>query len=158
MRFLVIMAGLAFATASSAEDAPGKINLICGGGGSANQVASATVNSWDSDSGHGSAQVLGTRSVGFDDQVSLWIDGDEGRLRMPRAMLPALRGGEDGWFKLKSIKFKENEITGSVAVNVLNNPKFRIDRYTGAISISGKAGDYSGHCEPYDPEAAERKF
>jgi hypothetical protein len=96
--------------------------------------------------------------VPFEDQVNLWINGDEGRLRLPRAMLPAIRGGEDGWFKVKSIKITENEITGSVAVNLVNNPKLRIDRVTGAISISGKAGDYSGRCERYDPATVQRAF
>ena len=95
---------------------------------------------------------------GFEDQVSLQLDGDEGRLRMPRTMLPPIHGGSDGWFKLKNIKYKSNEITASVAVNVLNNPKLRLDRYTGAISISGKAGDYSGQCKKFDPAETQRQF
>ena len=61
---------------------------------------------------------------------------------MPRSMLPPIRGGEDGWFKIKSIEVSDREITGSVAVNAFNNPKLRVDRYTGAISLSGKAGDF----------------
>jgi hypothetical protein len=73
-------------------------------------------------------------------------------------MLPAFRGGEDGWFKLGNIEIKENEITASVRVNFINNPKLRIDRYTGAISISGKAGDYAGGCQHFVPEVAERQF
>jgi len=77
---------------------------------------------------------------------------------MPRAMLPAIRGGENGWFQIRSIEINRSEITGSIAVNVLNNPKLRIDRVTGAISISGKAGDYAGRCTKYDPETVERAF
>lgn len=77
---------------------------------------------------------------------------------MPRTMLPPIHGGDDGWFKLKEIQIKPNEITASVAVNALNNPKLRLDRYSGAISISGKAGDYSGRCRRFDPQQAERQF
>ena len=77
---------------------------------------------------------------------------------MPGAMLPALRGGDNGWFKLKSIVINDREITASVAVNPLNNPKMRLDRMTGSISLSGKAGDYTGGCQKFDPEATERKF
>ena len=75
---------------------------------------------------------------------------------MPRVMLPVVRGGENGWFKLNNLKIASNEITASVGVNVLNNPKLRLDRYTGAISISGKAGDYTGQCRRFDPERTQR--
>ena len=77
---------------------------------------------------------------------------------MPRTMLPPIHGGDDGWFKLKNIKIKPNEITASVGVNFINSPKLRLDRYSGAISISGKAGDYSGQCQRFDPQQLERRF
>jgi hypothetical protein len=35
----------------------------------------------------------------------------------------------------------------------MNNPKVYIDRVTGTISISGRAGDYSGQCEVIDTTA-----
>lgn len=136
----------------------GRLDLACMGGGSANKVAQATANAWDSNGNYGGASVVGTRTVGFEDQVNLWIDGEEGQIRMPRSMLPAIRGGEDGWFKLKSVEVKEREITASVAVNPLNNPKVRIDRITGMISVSGKAGDFAGQCQKYDPSTVERAF
>jgi hypothetical protein len=116
------------------------------------------VNAWNSNGSSASAQALGTRSVGFEDQVNLWIEGAEGRVRMPRTMLPPIRGGEDGWFKLKSIEVSDREITASIAVNVMNNPKLRVDRYSGNISISGKAGDFTGRCQPYDPATQRRAF
>ena len=77
---------------------------------------------------------------------------------MPRVMLPAIRGGDNGWFKLKSVVVTDREITASVAVNALNNPKMRLDRMTGSISLSGTAGDYTIGCEMYDPESTVRKF
>lgn len=135
----------------------GTLNLMCFGGGSANKVASATAWGWNR-FGSSTATVFGQRSQGFDDQVSLRISSSEGRLRMPRTMLPAIHGGDDGWFKLSDINLKPNEITASVAVNFINNPKLRLDRYTGAISISGRAGDYTGQCRRYDPKRTERKF
>jgi len=139
-------------------DAGGKLDLMCFGGGSANKAAVANAWGWNNAGGYGSATVMGQRSQGFDDQVSLRIQNGEGRVRMPRTMLPPIHGGDDGWFKLKEIQIKPNEITASVAVNALNNPKLRLDRYSGAISISGKAGDYSGRCRRFDPQQAERQF
>jgi hypothetical protein len=73
-------------------------------------------------------------------------------------MLPPIHGGNGGWFELKSLKTTDIEITGSAAVNFINSPKVRLDRTTGRISIAGKAGQYSGVCEPYDPATAPRKF
>lgn len=160
MRTIFYAAALAVGLSSAAvgQEAPSRFDLVCLGAGSANQATGATVNAWNNSGGYGSANIVGNRSVPFDDQVNLWIEGSEGQLRMPRAMLPAIRGGQDGWFKLKSIEIGEDEITGSVGVNFINNPKFRIDRITGGISISGKSGDYNGRCQKYDPETVERAF
>lgn len=128
------------------------------GSGAANKADVRTMNARNNSGDYASGQSFGTRSVGFGDQVNLWVDGSEGRIRMPRSMLPPIHGGDDGWFKLKSISVTDREITGSAAVNALNNPKVRIDRYTGMISISGKAGDFTGKCQKYDPATEKRAF
>lgn len=157
MRKIVILIAFGFATASSAQDTGNRLNLVCGGQGVANKRTTSNVFAWG-DGGSANATVNGSRSVGFGDEVALWIEGEEGRLRMPPAMLPGIRGGDKGWFKLKSIVVNDREITASVAVNALNNPKMRLDRVTGSISLSGRLGDYSGGCQKFDPAATERKF
>jgi hypothetical protein len=147
---------------------------MCFGGGAANKPTLTTVHGTHGTSGtisgnHGefatfdgsgssSATIIGQRSQGFEDQVSLRIQGGEGQLRMPRTMLPPVHGGSDGWFKLKDIKIQPNEITATVAVNFINSPKLRLDRYAGTISISGKAGDFTGRCQRFEPEHAQRQF
>ena len=94
----------------------GRLNLICGGEGTANKpmVFTGRSNStYTSAYGHASGStnstVYGVRQQGFGDQVALFIEDGEGRVRMPPAMLPPIRGGDDGWFKLGSIKIKEND-------------------------------------------------
>ena len=72
---------------------------------------------------------------------------------MPRTMLPPFHGGSDGWFKLKNVVADARSIHASAAVNFMNNPKVYIDRTTGTISISGRAGDYSGQCQVIDANA-----
>ena len=146
------------------------LNLICVGGGNANKAASVTMSGSHSGTAHGSgggfatyngtsqSTIYGTRSQDFEDQVRIRLDDGDDRLRMPGSMLPLIRGGDNGWFKLKNVKYSSDEITGSVAVNVLNNPKLRLDRYTGAISISGKAGNYTGQCTKISSEAVDRAF
>ena len=154
--FFSFISTASIATAAMAQE--GNLNLVCAGGGSANKVTSGSIHAWDSDGNSGNATVLGQRSQAFADQVRLRLYDDDPRIRMPRTMLPAIRGGEDGWFKLKNVEYGEGEITASIAVNAFNNPKLRLDRYTGAISISGKAGDFTGRCEKFDPESTERAF
>lgn len=158
MRFISVVLMHCLATSAQAQETGSRLNLICGGQGAANKPTTTNAYAWDNQGGSANATINGTRSVGFGDEVALWIEGGEGRLRMPRVMLPAIRGGDNGWFKLKSIVVTEREITASVAVNALNNPKMRLDRMTGSISLSGKAGDYTGGCEKYDPESTVRKF
>jgi hypothetical protein len=134
------------------------LNLTCFGGGTANKVAVATVNSSGSFSGYagttqiggttsGSSTVWGHRQQGFDDQVDVRLFGGDDRIRLPRTILPPLHGGSGGWFKLKGVVADTRAIHASAAINFMNNPKVFIDRVTGTISISGKAGDYSGQCQ-----------
>lgn len=155
--------------AQSSVDEGARLDLVCQGSGVANKAV--VMNKFSSGNAKGtiggsSVQMSGTsqstmvghRAQEFGDQVSLNIEGSEGRLRMPRTMLPKIHGGEDGWFKLKDIRISQEEITASVAVSALNNPKLRVDRYTGAISISGKSGDFTGSCSRFDPQQQQRQF
>jgi hypothetical protein len=144
------------------------LNLVCGGGGTANKPTVTNVYGSSSASGmvgttpismsgSSSGTIMGQRQQDFADQVDVRLFSGDDRIRMPRTMLPLIRGGREGWFKLKSVKVTDRAITASAAVNVLNNPKVHIDRLTGTISINGKAGSYSGQCEAVDPKA-QRKF
>lgn len=138
---------------------PQPIHLICVGAGTAARITSTYGSAYDSQGNSAWGQVLSRRDTPFDDQVNIDIGTDgTGRIRMPRAMLPVVRGGKDGWFELGSIKMTDSEITGAAQVNFMNKPRVRLDRITGAISIAGKAGDYSGQCQAYDPAATPRKF
>ena len=140
----------------------GRLELICMGGGSANKVAVARGRGNSSfsgsaigpggmttfsGSGSSSSTIYIPTAQAFDDQMDLFIEKGEGRIRMPRVMLPLIRGGENGWFKLKNVEFGSSAITASVAINIINNPKLRIDRRTRVVNLSGKAGDFVGRCQ-----------
>ena len=143
----------------SSQAAPeARLELTCRGGGPANKQDTARAYGSDSAGNSAWANVETQRAEGFEDQVDLWIENGEGRIRLPRTMLPPIRGGENGWFKLKDIVMGDGAITASAAVNIINKPKMRIDRRTGVISIDGQAGHYVGQCERYDPAAQPRKF
>jgi hypothetical protein len=154
MRHLIALISMVWATQANADT----LNLVCLGAGAATRFSNTQVWGGNSNGTTAWANGLSERSVGFDDQVTLELDGSTGRIRMPRAMLPRIRGGKDGWFEVKDVRFAENEITGTVQVSVLNSPKLRVDRLQGMISISGKSGDFSGRCEAFDPAAVQRRF
>ncbi|MFL6764095.1 MAG: hypothetical protein ACJ8FO_02745 [Sphingomicrobium sp.] len=156
----MMLAALAAAQAASQQP----LNLTCGGAGTANKATS--VNAYSnthvygtvgttpvSGSGQTNTTVYGTRQQGFEDQVDIRLFSGDDRIRMPRTMLPPFHGGSDGWFKLKNVVADARSIHASAAVNFMNNPKVYIDRTTGTISISGRAGDYSGQCQVIDANA-----
>jgi len=158
MRRITGLAVVLFISPASAQDAGNRLNLVCDGGGSANHITSTMAQGWDNSGNSGGAIITGHRSVGFEDQLQLWIDGDQGKARLPRAMLPKLHGGDGGWFEIKDIRISDNEITGSVAVNVMNHPKLVLDRLAGSVSLSGKSGQFNGRCSKFDPATARRAF
>jgi hypothetical protein len=157
-RLSIGLAVLGVLPAGAGQAQPPSLHLVCLGAGSANRPTSTSVYVTNSAGNSGWGQVVGRREVPFEDQVNIEVDGAESRIRMPRTMLPAIHGGDGGWFKLKNVKVTDAEITGSAAVNMINNPKVRIDRITGTISIDGRSGTYSGECQAYDPANAPRKF
>lgn len=159
MRSILLLAALAFVPSLAyAQQSGNRLNLVCGGGGSANQASRSYGQAWDNEGNSASGYVTQQRAVGFEDQLQLWIEGDAGKARMPRAMLPSIRGGENGWFDIKDIKLTDNEITGTVTVNFMNKPKLVLDRLTGTVSLAGKAGQFNGRCQKFDPSTAKRAF
>jgi len=155
----------ALVAAQAASQQP--LNLTCGGAGTANKATAANAYSNTqlygtvgttpvSGSGQTNTTVYGTRQQGFEDQVDIRLFSGDDRIRMPRTMLPPMHGGSEGWFKLKNVKADERSIHASAAVNFMNNPKVYIDRVTGTISISGRAGDYSGQCQAVASDAPSK--
>ena len=138
MRCLFIIAAIVAAGSAHAQEAGNPLNLVCDGGGSVNKSTTDVAQGWNN--WGGSAAVIATRrsTVGFDDQLQLWIEGGQGKARLTRVMLPKLRGGDGGWFGIKDIRISGNEIAGSVAVNFANHPKLILDRIAGTVTLSGR--------------------
>jgi hypothetical protein len=97
------------------------LHLVCTGGGTGSKSTSSAVFGQDSNGNYKTTNIIGSRSEGFEGQIDLEIDGDAGRIRMPGVMLPPIHGGDDGWFKLQSLKVGEDQITASAGVNFLEH-------------------------------------
>lgn len=124
------------------------LTLTCTGEGTANKLHSSSIYA---DGRWGTITSRHDRQ--FSDQVDLRLFNGDDRIRLPRTMLPAAHGGDEGWFRLKDVEADARSIRAEAQVNFINHPKVYIDRVTGTISISGKAGDYHGECQVIDASA-----
>lgn len=104
----------------------------------------------------GSATTVGRGQIR--DRVLVEVSGETARIRLPRALVPAINsGGRDGWWELTKITVGEAEIGGQFRLNPFNKPTVRIDRTTGSIEVQGSFQlSFRGECEIADP--AERRF
>ncbi len=148
-----------FATAgTAAQDEPKEINLVFNGNGSVLATQTTLVSNYDFKTrsrGIGTAQTTGRRPFSGSGYVE--ISGRSARIKLPNAMMPLLRGDNDGWFTIDDFFMNDREITGSVRINALNKPKLRIDRGSGSITLSGGMSDFSGQCDLID-SGAKRRF
>ncbi|MET0239859.1 MAG: hypothetical protein ABW184_08180 [Sphingobium sp.] len=136
--------------AMAAEDG---LNLICFGQGEVMGSRSTNELVWDSDSkSYRRRDGIRTEMQGFDTAVTIQIHGWEGRIRLPKKLVPPLHGANegDGWWTLTDVRMAPDEISGGYKLNGLNHPKFRIDRTTGMIVIKGFGQDFTGRCDAVD--------
>lgn len=158
MRSAQIFPLLLFAASLAAPASAQSLYLSCMGSGAAAKESSSDVQMSDGKGETSWGSVTSTRDLAFEDEVKIEIVGGEGRIRMPRAMLPDIRGGKDGWFGIARMRFGESEITGKAEVSLFNSPNLRIDRVSGMLSINGKAGTFTARCRSYDPLLVQRAF
>ena len=153
---MVVLAFLAAMAQSTAAPAPFTLNLICEGEGTQAKPTSSFGTFYASNGRWANGSVTSMRREGFQDAVRIEIAGDGGRIRIPQFMLPAIRGGHEGWMNLKKVAVRDDEIDAQATINFANTAKIRIDRITGAMSLGVLRGNFSGHCQPYDPAKVER--
>jgi len=109
--------------------------------------------------GSASATITTFDETRIDDDVLVDITGDQGRIRIPRRMLPPLHSGDqEGWRAISPLSVTNREISGHFSMNFVNKPSVSIDRVTGRIEIAGHRDfGFRGDCRAYDPNK-ERKF
>jgi hypothetical protein len=130
--------------------------LSCDGKGSVTATQTTTVNQFQpGQAGHNQVGVVTTPTRRpFSGTGMLEIKMGTARMRVPDPMIPALMSGDNGgWYPIENLDMNDKEITGVVHINFLSQPKFRIDRMTGSISLSGGVGDFAGSCNAIDPNA-----
>lgn len=128
------------------------LTLSCDGQGTVMATQSTTVNQYDfkhKENKTGIAQTQVRRPFSGNGMVE--ISSGTGRMRIPDPMIPALMSGDsNGWYPIENLFINDREITGVVHISFLSQPKLRIDRMTGKLSMSGGAGDFSADCSAAD--------
>lgn len=150
MRVWVMIATALVATPAMAEqDRDASLNLICEGSASRDEASKPRLP-WDTKR---------DKRVDYQDSVYLRLRTDNtGEAQLPKKMQSAYKEGKEGWFPLIGVTRDPNLIEGQIRLHAMYKPRFKIDRRTGLLTISGQLGDFSGKCEPYDPNAGSRKF
>ncbi len=91
----------------------------------------------------------------YDTSVTIEIDGDRGRIRPAKSMIPPIHSDSDGgWYDIANLSVSRDMIRGEFKLNGANRPKLSIDRRAGHISLDGLT-KFSGTCDPLD---GDRKF
>jgi hypothetical protein len=91
----------------------------------------------------------------YDSSVTIEIDGDRGRIRPAKNMLPPLHAQSDGgWYDISDLSVSRDFIRGQFKFNGANKPRITIDRRTGRIMLVDLT-TFSGTCDPLD---GDRKF
>lgn len=150
MKFGAVVAAVALAW-SSAEAQTLDLKLVCDGTGRKDVEESSKVTQY----GQNLGSVSSTRTLTFPATLRVEIAGQTGRIFIPANLRPLLRGGgQEGWWTLNNLQITDEAITGQFSMNVLRNPRVRIDRTRGQIEVSGM---FNGTCE-LAPDPSERKF
>jgi len=149
---------IAAALVSASESQSNDLNLTCSGSGIA--AINKSTSAYAHDNYGNSVVITGNSStaVNYTSTTDFKMANGEATIRLPRIILPSIRGGENGWFKIKKLQVTPSEITGKAAVNFLNNPEFTINRLSGTISISAKRGSFFGNCQALSIEDTKPKF
>lgn len=156
--FLLLFALTPAGSASAAAPDDG-INLICFGVGEkiTSEYQSGLV--WDKyDHKYRTRDGITTGMKQMDTAVTIQISDDDGRIRLPKTLVPPISSGGDDqhWWQLQDIQLSSSQISAGYRLNGLNHPKLRIDRMTGEITIKGFGQDFHGRCDKIDP--GQRRF
>ncbi|WP_017462561.1 hypothetical protein [Dyella ginsengisoli] len=148
----IAMAAMLAFEGAYAQPGNGDLDLVCTGTGE--KVQSQTDYSWDKKSHEykdnttvGKGQVSGT--------VQVQIHDGQGRMRVPKSLLPPLvTGSDDGWFAIRNLSVRPDRIDGSIKLNGLNKPNISIDRRSGTLRIDGMES-FDGTCSAYNAGATK---
>ncbi|MDZ4375720.1 MAG: hypothetical protein U1C74_30430 [Phenylobacterium sp.] len=142
------------AVAQTNLDADHAVNLVCYGEGEKPDTKVTGGYEWDH---HADKYRYQTRTElttkHFDTALTIQIADGGARIQLPKRLIPPLNnnGGSD-WWNIRDLSVSDDQITGWFKLNGMNQPKVRIDRRSGRISVKGMS-EFHGTCDPVDAGA-----
>jgi hypothetical protein len=132
------------------------IALICYGEGQKLGAETRSGYEWDADKRrYVPKSGVQWTNQDYNTSVTIEIDGDRGRIRPAKNMLPPINSGDNGgWYDINSLSVSRDMIRGEFRLNGLNKPRLMIDRRAGRITVDGLT-KFAGTCDPLD---GDRKF
>jgi hypothetical protein len=156
---LLILALLLSSITQSSANADSEIYLICHGTGTSPEISTDSIVISDLNGNMTTGTATRTRTVAQANTVRIKISGNSGRIQLPPDLIPPVNmGGQDGWWELKKLKKTEEIITAKFSLNIINNPKITIDRYTGEISFKALKRSFRGKCSPVPQDEIDQLF
>lgn len=149
----MILLTLLMAQKAAAQSAGDALNLVCMGQGEMMGSEYTSRLEWDKyDHKYRAKSGYETRMKDFESAVTIQIQGNDGRIRLPKKLIPPLHSGGDDqhWWQLEDIVVRSDEIRASYRLNGMNKPKIKIDRTSGLISIKGFGQGFDGRCDRID--------
>lgn len=149
---LLLTSTMLLAPAARAETDP-VINLVCVGQGEMMGTEVRKTLEWDRyDHKYRVKNGYETRMKDFESAVTIQIYGNDGRIRLPRKLIPPIHAGGDDqhWWQLQNVSIGSDEIRASYQLNGVNKPRVKIDRTSGLISIKGFGQEFEGRCDKID--------
>lgn len=154
----MLVAGALAAAPALTQPMDGPLNLVCEGEGAKPAPETRTVREWDKKEDRFTYRTetqMGAKR--FPTTVSVRIDGAEGSVQLSEELVPPLNSGGDdqNWWPLRDLVVTPDQITARYRLNGLNQPKLKIDRRTGRITLKG-VETFDGMCEAIEP--GQRRF
>jgi hypothetical protein len=142
---------------TTTASAPFQLRLVCEGVQTEAAGERASAQELQAHREAGPPALLGP-GVEVKRRLEVAIAGASGRIRLPRGMFPNLSAkSPDGWLPVSDLSVGEDEITGRIALNLMNHPTLVIDRVSGEMTLSGMTR-FRGACEKAPDRPIERKF
>jgi hypothetical protein len=147
---------LAIPSAAAAEP----IDLVCHGVARTVEAQQSFGSAYGSSGNSASGSATTYRTAKSDEMLRIRIDdgGATGKVKLPRALIPAISKGKEGWWDFVQLAVGDDAIRGQISLNVLNHPKIVIDRRTGDVDLKGLGETFGGSCEKAPETPNERKF
>ena len=83
-------------------------------------------------------------------------EGGRSEILLPRQLLSDGNHQLSGFKEIRKLEIASDMIKGKVALSIVYEPKFMLDRQLGELTVAGSQSSFTANCDPLD--ATQRRF